>query len=126
MSKISVYCIDNSARTEMEFSHRGYRNDIFVCVEDQIFKIVIYDIVRLQQDFETRIQEEQYVDIEPNIVLVREVKKENIIFTLEKLHEDDYFRKINPVDRHRIEELDTGEIFIKHEFWGNRKLIKIN
>jgi len=126
MKKNSVYCIDNSDRTEVESSHRGYRDDIFVCVDGQIFNVIIYDIVRLQQDFETRIQEEQYFDIEPNIVLVREVKRENIIFTLEKLQEDDYFGKIKPVDRQQIEELDTGEIFIKHEFWGNRKLIKIN
>ncbi|TYA11220.1 hypothetical protein FRY98_18795 [Paenibacillus faecis] len=85
MKKNSVYCIDNSDRTEVESSHRGYRDDIFVCVDGQIFNVIIYDIVRLQQDFETRIQEEQYFDIEPNIVLVREVKRENIIFTLEKL-----------------------------------------
>lgn len=97
MNKIKIYCIENSEQAEYESLNRGYRNDIYVEINNNFYNIVVYDIIRLQQDFESEMETYSFFAIDPNVIIVKDVLKENIIFTIKKLLNYKYFEKIKPV-----------------------------
>lgn len=55
-------------------------------------------MVRLQQDYELEIQTYGYYSIEPNLVLVKDVSKDEIEFVVKRLSEQNYFENIQPID----------------------------
>jgi hypothetical protein len=126
VDNIVVYFVDDSELTEMESIHKGYRSDIYTNIGGKYFKLVAYDIARLKQDFESCLNENGYFDIEPNLILVREVSRKEIVLTIEKLNDDSFFDGIKAIDSDSISILDNGEVIINHSFWGDRKLIKAN
>lgn len=62
--------------------NKGYRLDVYVGIDSDLFKINVYDIVRLQQDFESEIQNYVYYAVDPNLVIVKEVNQSEIILRL--------------------------------------------
>lgn len=102
MSKVRIYCLDNSDLTEVESKDKGYRNDIYVCLGENYYKIYIYDIVRLQQDFETEFEEYGFYSIDPNLILVNEVSNDEIIYTIEKIVRQQYFEKLKPLGEEEV------------------------
>lgn len=108
---IKVYCKDNSELAEFEASNRGYRGDIYVKINsNQLFQLHVYNVIRLKQDFETEFELNGYFSIDPNIILVTEVKILIIKFTVEKLCAQRYFEYLKPIQNNEIEKLELIEI----------------
>jgi hypothetical protein len=126
MESVSLFFLDDSECTEIESIHRGYRNDIYIKSGEMFYNIIAYDIHRLKQDFESKLDEDGYFDIEPNIILVREVSLKEILFTIKKLNGENYFDKVKSIDTNLINVLEDGEIIISNNYWGDRKLIRVN
>jgi hypothetical protein len=104
MNMVKIYCTDNSELAEFEASGKGYRSDIFVKTDSgAIYQVYIYDIVRLQQDFETEIESDGYFAIEPNLILVKEVVMSQIRFTIEKLIKQKFFDSLKPIDESEVD-----------------------
>ncbi len=99
MDELKIYFREDSELTEHEAIYKGYRNDVFVSISNQLFNVNVYDAVRLQQDFETELEEYGYFSIEPNLVLVKEVSKEQISVTIHKLFEQGFFNSLKPIDK---------------------------
>lgn len=102
MNYIEIFCLDNSELFKYESLNRGFRNDIYVKTNNSFYNITIYDIIRLQQDFEAWESGYGFFNIAPNIVIVKEVTFQNIRLTLEKLHLCNYFQNIKPITDHDI------------------------
>ncbi|MNN95858.1 hypothetical protein D3C81_2147390 [compost metagenome] len=71
---------------------------------NKLFNIKVYDIVRIQQDFELELETCGYYSVEPNLILVKEVSKEEIEFVVRKLYEQKYFESVKPVDDKNLNE----------------------
>ena len=97
MEQIEIYFSEDNELTEYEAINKGYRNDVYIKINMNIFKVNIYDSVRLIQDFETEIENYGYFSIEPNIILVKEVKKEEIVKIIAYLYNEKYFNSIKPI-----------------------------
>ncbi|GGI17965.1 hypothetical protein [Gottfriedia solisilvae] len=97
MKKISIYFSDDSELAEYESVSKEYRNDIFVDVSGEVFNIRAYTILRLQQDFETEIEDEGYFSVEPNLVLVSDTSRQSICQIIRKLYEQKYFNELKPI-----------------------------
>ena len=105
MSKINIYFSDGSELAEYEATNRGYRSDVYVKIDGSIFNVNVYAMIRLQQDFESEIESYGYYAAEPNLVLVKDANKEEIIETIKKLYEQKYFEGIKPVEHIEISKL---------------------
>ena len=70
MSKINIFCLDNSEFMECDSIDRGYRSDIYVSVNSNLYNLNIYDIVRLKQDFVTEVELYDFFGIEPSFGVV--------------------------------------------------------
>lgn len=62
-------------------------------------------MLRLQQEFQFEVSSQGYYIVEPNLVIVREVNKREIIFTLQNLYKQKYFEEIKPLDSINTDEL---------------------
>ena len=101
-----VFCIDNSELASFEAENKGYRGDIYVRLfNDKIYKLNVYDITRFKQDFEVEFQEYGFYSIEPNLIIVNEVTKSEIIKTIEGLYRQKYFDDIKPIDSTDVQQL---------------------
>lgn len=105
MKGFEVYFLDDSELADFEAIQKGYRLDVYVNLYGNYYNVRIYDITRLKQDFEEEEQCEGYFAIEPNLVIVKEVNKKNIIFTLQNLYMQEYFKEIKPVENIEINAL---------------------
>lgn len=105
MSELNIYFSDDSELAEYEALSRGYRTDVYVKIDSNIYNLKIYAMVRLQQDFESEIQSYGFYASEPNLILVKEANKEEVIETIKKLYEQKYFEEIKPVEHIEINQL---------------------
>lgn len=67
-------------------------------MQNKLFNIKVYDIIRLQQDYELEVETYGYYSVEPNLVLVKDVTKEEIEFVVRKLYGQKYFESLKPID----------------------------
>lgn len=117
MENLKVLYLNDTERSEWEGKSKGYRNDVYVKVGNKLFNIKVYDMVRLQQDYELEIQTYGYYSIEPNLVLVKDVSKEEIEFVVRRLFEQNYFENIQPIDDENIySHFEKMQITVNIEF----------
>ncbi|WP_339274045.1 hypothetical protein MKY59_23650 [Paenibacillus sp. FSL W8-0426] len=107
MDEIKVYFLEDTELAECEAISKGYRNDVIVSISNNLYHVYVYDIIRLQQDFESELKDYGYYSIEPNLVLVKEVSKENINLTVKALYEQKYFDRLKPVDQSSLSDYFT-------------------
>ena len=105
MSDFSIYFSDASELAEYEATNRGYRTDVYVRSDNNVFNVKVYAMIRLQQDFESEIESYGFYASEPNLVLVKDANKAEIIETIKKLYEQKYFEEIKPVEHIEINQL---------------------
>ncbi|MBT2289166.1 hypothetical protein J7E73_08475 [Paenibacillus albidus] len=98
MENLKIFFLEDTELAEYEAINKGYRNDAYVKVLNTLFNVKVYDIVRLQQDFESEIKSYGYYSIEPNLILVEEVSKEQIELVVKKLYEQQYFDNLKPIN----------------------------
>ncbi|MBV7269073.1 hypothetical protein [Winogradskyella luteola] len=94
---VNIYSLYDDELMDLESLHKGYRNDIIVKVGNLFYKLNVYDMVRLKQDFEAEISEYGYFQIESNLIIVEEVTKENIKKTVKELEKQNYFEELKPI-----------------------------
>lgn len=105
MEQPQIYFLYDTELSEYEAIQKGYRIDVFVKVDSQYFNLRVYDISRLQQEFESEIDSAGYYAVEPNLVLVREANRKEIVYTVKKLYKQEYFKEIKPINDVNREEL---------------------
>lgn len=94
MEKIEIYFQNDSELAEYEAISKGYRHDVFVKTNEGIFNIRVYTIIRLQEDFQSQVESYGFYDVEPNLILVNDTNKEEIVSIINRLHEQGYFSEI--------------------------------
>jgi hypothetical protein len=99
LQKYKIIIEDESELADYEAINKGYRLDVFVKVEEDYYKLSIYNIVRLQQEFMDEVEEYGSYAVDPNLVLVEEVDSENIKKTIERLFNRGFFQHLKPVDK---------------------------
>ena len=102
MNELEIYCLNISELDECESVSRGYRSDIFVKIKNDFFRLHVYDITRLKQDFDTEISIYGYFGIEPNIILVSKVNFKHITKTIVNLYKQKYFEEIKPLPKGEV------------------------
>lgn len=105
MNEFEVYFTDDSEYADFEANQKGFRLDVYVKIVNEYFNVNVYDIVRLNQEFEIAIESEGYYSIEPNLVLVKDVNREEIKFCIGKLFKQKYFDNLKPLESVDINEL---------------------
>ncbi|KUP24591.1 hypothetical protein AWJ19_19900 [Paenibacillus sp. DMB5] len=88
--------LEDTELVEYEAVNKGFRNDVYVKLADGLFNVLFYDSVRLQQDFESEVENYGFYSIDPNLILVSAVNKEEIVFVIENLYRQQYFEKLKP------------------------------
>jgi len=94
----TIYFSDCSEWSEFEANQRGFRIDVYVKIHDDIYNLNIYSPVRLFQDFYSEIEEYGQYVVDPNLVLVKEVNRHEIIEIILKLYRCKYFEEIKPIE----------------------------
>ncbi|NLW46988.1 MAG: hypothetical protein GXY86_06595 [Firmicutes bacterium] len=97
MEQLEVFVLDNSELAEFEAINKGYRNDVYIRKDGKYYQVNVYHILRLQQDFQSEIEDYGYYAIDPNLILVKEVSNKEIIQTIIFLNRQMYFDEIKPV-----------------------------
>jgi len=105
VSELNIYFTDDSDLAEYEAENKGYRTDVFVKVGHNLYSVKIYTMIRLQQDFESEIESYGFYKSEPNLVLVKESTKDEIIDVVKELYEQEYFDALKPTENIKIDQL---------------------
>ncbi|WP_330441748.1 hypothetical protein [Flavobacterium sp. C4GT6] len=103
---IDIFCLDNTEYAEFDAVNRGYRGDIYVRINEYYYNLNVYDIVRLQQDFELELEEYGVYTPDPNLVLVKEVNNTNIKEIVNHLIKSGYFNEIQRVSSKTLKHLN--------------------
>ncbi|OGO90607.1 MAG: hypothetical protein A2Y17_01485 [Clostridiales bacterium GWF2_38_85] len=99
MNNIKIYFEDDTENAEDLAINKGYRHDVYVKINNDIYNVRVYSLIRLQQDFITDITQLGYFAVEPNLILVNDVNRKEIIETINKIHKNfAYFKDIKPVE----------------------------
>jgi|JI10StandDraft_1071094.scaffolds.fasta_scaffold2076760_2 hypothetical protein len=99
MSTTNIFFENNDELLEMEALHRGYRNDVYVQIDGNFYKMTCYDTVRIIQDFDTEYKEYGYYATEPNLILLKEVTTNTIVETILKLVKQDFFKELGSYNK---------------------------
>lgn len=100
MNNLNIYFSDDSELAEYEAINKGYRMDVYVKIDKDIYNLHVYTLIRLQQDFEEEYTVEGFFSTEPNLVLVKDSNKMDILNTLNKLLTQGFYEKLKPMDQH--------------------------
>ena len=98
MDKIRIYFSEDTPLAEYEAVNKGYRADIFVEINEKIYNVRTYSIIRLQQDYERLRELTGFYYTDPNLIIVENTSKEEIIYTINRHYEGKYFDGIKPID----------------------------
>lgn len=86
------FCNEYANRVDEEAKLKGTRSDIIVKIDDKYYNIDAYSFDRFQEDVFYSFEKDGYYILGSNIILVKDVSKENIILTLNKLYKyEQYF-----------------------------------
>ncbi len=78
-------------RFDFESMNKGYREDVCVYLKDKKYKLSIYTITRLNQDFEMEVKEYGFFQMPINLILVEEISKDIINNTINELQKRNFF-----------------------------------
>ncbi|MDR3292740.1 MAG: hypothetical protein LBT20_01390 [Clostridiales bacterium] len=97
MNEIEIFAHDGSDEYEYEFGiQKGYWYNIYVRKNDKIFRVNIMTLIRLTQDCEADLKWLGCYMNDPNLVVVDEATKAQIIKTLLKQNEEGFFEHLAP------------------------------
>ena len=86
---------DDTELAEFEALNKGYRKDVIIKLGGKKYKVYITSMIRLQQDFEKEYQDVGYYYPEPNMVIVKDVTKEEISGVIKKLYNCQFFERLD-------------------------------
>ncbi|MEW4412340.1 hypothetical protein [Clostridium sp. AN503] len=93
--ELEIIFEDDTELAEFEALNKGYRGDVIVKVDKKVYKVYVISMIRLQQDFETEIQDSGYYLSEPNMIIVKETTKQEIEETIIHMFKCKYFERID-------------------------------
>lgn len=76
---IKIYFDEDTEYSEFLYYSKDYRLGILVVVDNKAYKLNIYGITRLNQEFLECVNNNEVFYIEPNLIVVNTVNKETII-----------------------------------------------
>ena len=117
MNELEIFVHDASDEYEYDFGiQKGYWDNIYVRKNCRVFRVNIITLDRMIQDCQTNLDYFGCYLTDPNIVLVDKALKANIIKTLLKQNEMQFFEHIAQCD------IDGEIIYMKSEgMWNNTK-----
>ena len=77
--EIKIYFDEDTEYSEFMYYNKDYRLGIIVEHNNRKYKLNIYGITRLNQEFNDCLHNNEVFYIEPDLIIVEEVNKENII-----------------------------------------------
>lgn len=86
---------DDTELAEYEALNRGFRGDVVVVIGNKKYKIYIISMLRLQQDFEMEQKDSGYYMAEPNTLIVKEVTKSEIEYTIAEMYKCNFFERLD-------------------------------
>lgn len=82
---------DDSELTEYEAEQKGWWPNIVVKIGDKRYNICIMSMLRLQQDFQFKIDRVGWYNTIPNTIIVENVVKKEIEHVIMQLYKSKYF-----------------------------------
>lgn len=76
---IKIYFDEDSDYSEFLYCNKDYRLGVIVVQNDSKYRINIYGITRLNQEFNDSINNNEVFYVEPNLIVVEKVTKQSII-----------------------------------------------
>ncbi len=110
MNEIEIFCLYDDELSEYETHNKGYRNDLYVKTNSHYYQLNIYSITRLQQDFQSGIEDCGLYSVEPNLIIVKEVTIQSIKSIVFYLYKKKYFEEIKPVGNDKILSLELKKV----------------
>lgn len=92
-----LYENDNPLENE-EAKAKGYREDVLVFIDNRKYRISVYSLERLVQDVMHEQEMYSYFQMPNNLVIVSDIKYEQIMFTVEKLVRGGYFESLKAME----------------------------
>jgi len=80
--------------TEDEALNKGFRDDVIIAIGEKNYKLYITDMKRLEQDFNSEVENSGVYSNKPNMIIVNEVTKAEIKKTIEIMFEREIFKAI--------------------------------
>ena len=105
MNELNIYFTDDSELAEYEATSRGYRIDVFVKIDNNFYNVRVYTMIRLRQNFDSDMKTYGLCLSEPNMILVNDSNRNEIIETIKKIYKQKYFDEIKPVENIEIDKL---------------------
>ena len=91
---MEIFFCDNTERAIVEAQAKGYREDVIVYENGKKYKIAVYSMDRLYDDFTLEMMQYGYFQIPTNLIIVEEVTLDEIQKTIHKLQQCKFFEKI--------------------------------
>lgn len=115
MDKIEIFVHDSSDEYEYDFGiQKGYWDNIYIKKNEKVFRVNIITLVRLTQDCQSSLQWAGCYISDPNLVVVDQATKENIVKTLLKQDEMGFYEHLAQCDnKGEISYLKSEESWIK-------------
>ena len=115
MNKIEIFTHDGSDEYEYDFGiQKGYWDNIYVRKNEKVFRVNIITLIRLTQECQSNLQWAGCYVNDPNLVVVDEATKVNIVKTLLKQNEMGFFEHLAQCDnKGEISYLGSEEHWIK-------------
>jgi hypothetical protein len=87
---------------------RGYLSHVVADFGDgRIYPLFFYDIVRLQQDFATYVEQGQTYFTDPGMIIVERVTLANMELAILRLHDECYFDYLKPITEADLNSADA-------------------
>ena len=93
-----LFCEHCTERALYEDEDKGYKNDVYVYLNNSYYKISVYHTVRLIQDFQFESDSTGYFTVEPNLILVTSVTPECVYKTVSHLVRKKFFDALKATD----------------------------
>lgn len=94
MKKYKIIYQNNIELYNDEYFDRGYRDDVIVVINNKKYKLYIIEPIRLSQDFESEIIDYGYYQMEPNIIIVKKITRDEIEKVIDSLVKENFFEKL--------------------------------
>ncbi|MCH5172524.1 MAG: hypothetical protein J1F31_06835 [Erysipelotrichales bacterium] len=98
MNSIEIYFSEDDELVELNVIESECRADVIVKIGNSYYNPFIITPTRLSINFKHMMKKFGFYECRPCLVLVTDLKKETIINAILKLHENDYFSQIKPID----------------------------
>lgn len=93
--EVKIIFENDNELADIEAECKEYRRDVVVEIDNRRYKVFIISLSRLQQDFKSEFEYSGYYESEPNMILVQNTTKKEIIATINKMYRCKYFEALD-------------------------------